>query len=180
MAHHERELLQRGDDDPGLLPGQRRGELGGVLVDLLDHAVGVLELVDRVLQLAVQHHPVGDHHHLVEHLVVARRAATTAGAPARRSCSTSPTRPSAAPGTTGPAPSLAGVGLQAQHGVPLVEPGEDRRRRAFEPFEAARRGRTGPAGPARRRAATPRSHRYAGAVARPGSAGCRRPGRRPG
>ncbi len=104
LVQHERELLQRGDDDPGLLPGQRVGELAGVLLDPLHDAVGVLELVDRVLQLPVQHHPVGDHDDLVEHLRVARRAGWTAGAPARRSCSTSPTRPSAAPGTTAPGP----------------------------------------------------------------------------
>ena len=34
--------------------------------------VRVLELVDRVLQLPVEHHPVGDHHDLVEHLRVGR------------------------------------------------------------------------------------------------------------
>jgi hypothetical protein len=43
------ELLEGGDDDAGLLPGQGVGQLLGVLVDLLDHPVGVLELVDGVL-----------------------------------------------------------------------------------------------------------------------------------
>ena len=56
LVDHERELLQRRDDDPGLLPRQRLGELAGVLVDLHDHAAGVLELVDRVLELAVEDH----------------------------------------------------------------------------------------------------------------------------
>jgi hypothetical protein len=40
------ELLQRRDDDAGLLAGERLGQLGGVLVDALHHAVHVLELVD--------------------------------------------------------------------------------------------------------------------------------------
>jgi hypothetical protein len=71
LVERERELLQRGDDDAGLLPGQCVGELARVLVDLYDHAAGVLELIDRVLQLTVEHQSVGDHHHLVEHLGVA-------------------------------------------------------------------------------------------------------------
>ena len=72
LADHERELLQRRDDDPRLLPRQRLGELIGVVVDLHDHAASVLELVDRVLELAVEDHAIGDHDHLVEHLVVLR------------------------------------------------------------------------------------------------------------
>ena len=51
-----------------------------VLVDLHDDAVRVLELVDRVLQLAVEHHPVGDHDDLVEHL---RRRPRRAGVESR-------------------------------------------------------------------------------------------------
>ena len=53
-------------------PGQGLGQLLGVLVDLLDDTVGVLELVDRLLQLPVEHQPVGDDHDLVEHLLVRR------------------------------------------------------------------------------------------------------------
>ena len=49
LADHKWELLQGGDDDPRLLARQRLCELGGVLVDLHDHAAGVLELVDGVL-----------------------------------------------------------------------------------------------------------------------------------
>ena len=37
-----------------------------------DDPTHVLELVDRVLELAVEHDPVGDHDHLVEHLLVGR------------------------------------------------------------------------------------------------------------
>ena len=66
----ERELLERGDDDAGLLAGQRVGQLLGVLVDADHDAAGVLELVDRLLQLLVEDAPVGDDHDLVEHLGV--------------------------------------------------------------------------------------------------------------
>ena len=65
LARDERELLQRGDDD-GHRVLQRLGELPRALVDLLHHAALVLELVDRVLQLLVEHHAVGDHDHAVE------------------------------------------------------------------------------------------------------------------
>ena len=41
-----------------------------VLVDPRDDAVGVLELVDRLLELAVEDHPVGDDDDLVEDLLV--------------------------------------------------------------------------------------------------------------
>jgi hypothetical protein len=53
VAHHEWELLDRGDDDAGPLACERLGELFGALVDLLDDAVGVLVLADRLLQLPV-------------------------------------------------------------------------------------------------------------------------------
>ena len=46
------------------------GELRRVLVDPLHHARRVVELVDRPLQLLVEHGPVGDHDDLVEHLLV--------------------------------------------------------------------------------------------------------------
>jgi len=48
----------------------RLGELGDVDVDLLHHPVVMLELIDGVLELTVEHHPVGDDHHLVEHVGV--------------------------------------------------------------------------------------------------------------
>ena len=68
-AQHERELLQRGDDDPGAVD-QRGGELPAVPVDGFDHALGVLDLVDGVLELPVQHAAIGDDHDAVEDLAV--------------------------------------------------------------------------------------------------------------
>ena len=82
LVQHKRELLQRGDDDPRLLTSQRLSQLPGVLVDLHDQPAGMLELVDGVLQLTVQDHPVGDHHDLVEDLAVIR--AVQGGEPVRR------------------------------------------------------------------------------------------------
>jgi hypothetical protein len=72
LLEHEGKLLQRGDDDAGLLASERLGKLAGVPVDLHHHAAGVLELVDRVLKLPVEDDPVGNHHDLVEHLPVLR------------------------------------------------------------------------------------------------------------
>ena len=63
-------LAQRGDHDARLLSRQGVGQLLGGVLDALHHPVGVLELVHGVLQLAIQHDPVGDDDHLVEHLVV--------------------------------------------------------------------------------------------------------------
>ena len=77
LARDEREFLQRGDDDRhGAL--QRLGELARALVDLLDDAVLVLELVDRVLQLLVEHHAVGDHDDAVEDPLVVRASCSDA------------------------------------------------------------------------------------------------------
>ena len=74
----ERELLQRGDDDRRRAL-QRLRELARILVDLAHHAALVLELVDGVLQLLIEHHAVGHHDHAVEHAgvvdVVQRRQA---------------------------------------------------------------------------------------------------------
>ncbi len=53
-AQDERELLQRRDDDLRAVD-QRRGQLLRVLVDRLHDALRVLDLVDRVLQLLVEH-----------------------------------------------------------------------------------------------------------------------------
>ena len=69
-VEHERKLLQRGDDDAGLLAGQGLSQLRRGLVDALHHPGGMLELADGVLELAVEHHPVGDDYNLVEHLGV--------------------------------------------------------------------------------------------------------------
>ena len=99
-----------------------------MLLDPLDHAVGVLELVDRVLQLPVQHHPVGDHHDLVEHLVVAR---VQGGEPVRQPGDrVRLPRPGRVLHQVGvPRPLVAGGGLQPADRVPLMEPREDHRRR---------------------------------------------------
>jgi hypothetical protein len=65
LPRHERELLQRGNDHRhGVL--ERLSQLPRAFVDLLHYAALVLELVDRVLQLLVEHHPVGHHDHTVE------------------------------------------------------------------------------------------------------------------
>ena len=126
VAHHERELLDGGDDDPGPLTGERLGKLLGVLVDLLDDAVGVLELVDRLLQLPVEHEPVGDDDDLVEDLgvvgVVQRREPVRQ--PGDRVRLARPCRvlhQVRLPGTV-----LAGVGDELKNGVPLVVAGEER------------------------------------------------------
>ena len=65
LAGHERKLLQRGDDDgnPAL---QRFGQLTRALVHLPHHAMLVLELIDGVLQLLVEHDAVRHHDHAVE------------------------------------------------------------------------------------------------------------------
>ena len=68
-AHHERELLQRGDDDLRAA-GERRRELLRVPVDRLHDALGVLDLIDGFLQLAVEDAPVSDDDHAVEDQVV--------------------------------------------------------------------------------------------------------------
>ena len=65
----EGEFLQGGDDDRHAR-FQRLGQLARILVDLLHYALTVVELVDSVLQLAVEHHPVGNHHHAVEDALV--------------------------------------------------------------------------------------------------------------
>ena len=67
LVEDVRELLQRRGDDARLLAGQRLSELRGGFLDALHHAHRMLELADRVLQLAVEHEPVGDHYDLVEH-----------------------------------------------------------------------------------------------------------------
>ena len=65
LTGDDRKLLQRGDDDrPARLQGL--AELARGLVDVLHHAEGLLELPDGLLELAVEHAPVGHHHHRVE------------------------------------------------------------------------------------------------------------------
>ena len=140
LVEDERELLERRDDDPRLLAGEGGGELGAVLVDPGDDAGRVLELVDRLLELAVEDHPVGDDDDLVEDgLVVGRRGgdisrwasqAIVLLLPEPAQCWTRYEWP----GTLG-----AGGRLQPADGVPLVVAGEDAasrlelRRRASRP-----------------------------------------------
>ncbi len=61
--------MQGGDDDELALV-QGVGQLRAVLVNLFHHTLLVVELVDGVLQLRVQHPAVGNHNHAVVHLLV--------------------------------------------------------------------------------------------------------------
>ena len=74
----DRELLQGGDDD-GLARFQRFLQLGGMLVDFLDHAGGLLELLDGVLQLLVEHSAVGDDDNGIEQALVVAGILVEAG-----------------------------------------------------------------------------------------------------
>ena len=65
------ELLEGTDDDRFALL-QRLLELLGGRVDVLDHTGGLLKLADRVLELTVEHAPVGDDHDRVEYGLVVR------------------------------------------------------------------------------------------------------------
>ena len=104
LVEDERELLQRRDDDPDLLARSSASASWALSCsERRDHAGRVLELEDRLLELAIEDDPVGDHHDLVEdRLIVERRGATSADGPARRSCSTCPSRPNAGRGSSGP------------------------------------------------------------------------------
>jgi len=53
-----------------LTPFGEAARLLRMRLDPFNNAMCVFELVDRVLELTVQHDTVGDHHHLVEHLAV--------------------------------------------------------------------------------------------------------------
>ncbi len=69
LVLNEAELVDGGDNDrhPG---GQGPGELGGVGVDLLNDTALVLELIDGVLQLLIEHLAVGQHHDRVIDLAI--------------------------------------------------------------------------------------------------------------
>ena len=88
----------------------------------------MLELADHILELAVQDDPVGDHHHLVEHLAVLGvvQGRETVSQPGDRVGLARPGR--VLHQIVVPRAGCLGVGLQAAHRVPLVEPGEDHRR----------------------------------------------------
>ena len=85
----------------------------------------MLELVDRLLELSIQHHPVGDDQDLVEYLLVVlvMKAGQAVGSPGDGV---------GLPGASRvldqvalPRPVVAGIALQAQDAVPLVVAGED-------------------------------------------------------
>jgi hypothetical protein len=124
LVDDEGELLEGRDDDARLLTHERGGELGGILVDLLDGAVGVLQLVDGVLELAVEHHTVGDDDNLVEHLLVTavqgHEAVRQPSDRVRLARARRMLDQVAMPGAV-----LARVRLELQHRVPLMQPGED-------------------------------------------------------
>jgi hypothetical protein len=124
LVQHERELLQRGDDHAGLLAGQRGRKLLRGLVDPLNYSVRVLELVDRVLQLAIENDAVGDHHDLVEDLVVSTvQRGQAVRQPGDR---VGLARPRGVLHQVGMArPLLAGRRLQPHHRIPLVGARED-------------------------------------------------------
>ena len=68
-TQHKGEFLQRGDDDLGAV-NQRRRQLLGILINRLDHALCVFNLVDGILQLLVQHAPVGDNDDTIKNFLV--------------------------------------------------------------------------------------------------------------
>ena len=68
-TQHEGELLQRGNHDPGAVDQGFR-ELPAVAVDGLDDTLRMLDLIDGVLELTVEHAPIGDHHDAVEALAI--------------------------------------------------------------------------------------------------------------
>ena len=124
LLRHKGELLERGDDD-GHARTEGLRQLRGVDVDLLHYALFMLELVDGVLQLLVQDHPVGHHDDRVEDLFVllvvkARQAMGQPGDGVRF----------AAAGrvldqVVGPGAMLSGIGHQFSHAIKLVIARED-------------------------------------------------------
>ena len=125
-AQHERKLLQRGDDDLRAV-NQRRRQLLRVLVNRLHHALRVFDLVNRILQLPVEHLPVGDHHHAVEHLRILR--IVQAGEPVRepRDAVRLPAAGGMLDEVVAPRPFVTRPVHQLSHRVELVIPREDHR-----------------------------------------------------
>jgi len=80
-AQNEGKLLERRDDDLRAVD-QRCGQLFGVLIDGLDDPLGMLNLVDGILQLSIQHLSVRDHDDAVEGFRV--RVVVEAGQPMRK------------------------------------------------------------------------------------------------
>ena len=69
LARDEREFLQGGNDHRHRIV-ERFGKLPRVFLDPLHDAALVFELVDRVLELLIEHDAVGDHDHAVEDALV--------------------------------------------------------------------------------------------------------------
>ncbi len=66
---HERKFLQCRDDD--LCPvDECLGQLLRITVNGLHHSLLVLDLVNRILELLIQHLPVSDHDHAIKHLFI--------------------------------------------------------------------------------------------------------------
>ncbi|OQC00633.1 MAG: hypothetical protein BWX80_03412 [Candidatus Hydrogenedentes bacterium ADurb.Bin101] len=65
----EGELLQ-GSNDNGHRRSKCLGKLCRVGINLLHHALLMLKLVDGVLELLVEYHPVRDHNHRIVHLLI--------------------------------------------------------------------------------------------------------------
>ena len=68
-TQHEGKLLQRRNHDLSAVDQGFR-ELSAVAIDRLDNTLSMLDLIDGVLKLAVEHPPVGDHHNAVEELAI--------------------------------------------------------------------------------------------------------------
>ena len=136
-AQHERKLLQCGDDDLCAV-NQRRGQLLRVLVNGLHHALGVLDLVNRILQLPVEHLAVGDDDDAVEDLLrPARRAGWRADARATKCCSSCRCRPSAGSDNCGPALRSRAAATNFRTAVELMVAREDHRLLRHQPMPAA-------------------------------------------
>src|SRR5437763_14460130 len=71
LARNEGEFLQSRDDHRHRILKSLR-KLPRAFVDLLHDTTLVLELVDRVLKLLVEHHAVGYHDHAVEDALIGR------------------------------------------------------------------------------------------------------------
>ena len=120
----DRELLEGGNDDsrPGL---DGLAELLGVLVDLLHYARYMVELVDSVLQLAVQHPAVSDDDDGLEDLfvVVVVQASEPVGQPGDRVRLAGTGAVLNEIVLTGPIGLY--IGQKLGHHIQLVVPGED-------------------------------------------------------
>ena len=70
-AQYKRKLLQRGNNDLGAI-NQRISQLLGVLVNGFHHTLRMLNLINGILQLLVQHLAVSNDDNAVEYLLILR------------------------------------------------------------------------------------------------------------